>query len=335
MKTIPAPAQKSIRTTAIHDIALGFQKSRILFTACELDIFTIIGNQWVTAAEISEILGADDRSMERLCNALVSLEILRKEGSAFSNTVESLLHLVKGSPDYLTNMIHLASLWEPWSNLTEVVRRGEPVNFETLNEKSEEWIESFIYSSNWKLGQSAAEIVRIVGASAAKKILDLGAGSGAYAIEFARQNPHSQVACFDLPKVIPYTLANVANAGFEGRVTAIAGDFMKDDIGGDYDLIFVSNVVSLFSIWENITLMQKLFDALKRGGRIVINDVIIEDNRSEPLESALWSINMMVNTQSGDAYTETDLWIALKEAWFHDLHRLNTNYNTSLIIGTK
>jgi hypothetical protein len=94
-------------------------------------------------------------------------------------------------------------------------------------------------------------------------------------------------------------------------------------------------VINEFSIWDNVKILQKVFDSMKRDGWVVINEIIIDDDRTAPVHSALYALNMLVNTLEGDSYTETDIWIMLRESWFADIKRLETEFETTLMMGKK
>jgi len=85
---VPEPLMTTVR---------GFQASRILLTAFELDIFNAVG-KGATAAEVAQRIGTNPRATEMLMNALVSLEMLTKELGSFRNTPATLRHFVDGAP---------------------------------------------------------------------------------------------------------------------------------------------------------------------------------------------------------------------------------------------
>ncbi len=335
MYTINTHLKKNKGTNGIQEIAYAFQQSRVLFTACELDVFTVLGNDKLSAEEIAAKINCDAGALEKLLNAVCSIGLMEKDNSLYSNTLESLMNLVKGSPEYLGNLMHVASLWNTWGNLTETVRKGKPPEYHDISDKDKNWVETYIMSGHWKVNQAAVEVAEMIPLAGVSKFLDLGAGSGLYTMEFLKQKPGMKAVCYDLPSVIPHTKKHLELADLQGKVETIAGDFMQGDIGTGYDLVFVSEVIQAYSIWENIKLMQRVFDSLNPGGKVVINETIVSDDRTSPQRAAMLSINMLVNTMNGDAYTETDLWIILKESWFSDIYRMNTNFNTSLVIGTK
>ena len=113
----------------IREFASSFQKSRILLTGFELDIFSSLEETGNTASQIAKMLSLNEHACERLMNALVSLGFLSKEGRSFFNTKEGFTFLSRKSPEYLGGLMHTNHLWNTWSNLTRVVKTGIAAHF--------------------------------------------------------------------------------------------------------------------------------------------------------------------------------------------------------------
>lgn len=320
---------------SLLELAWSFQKSKTLHTACELDIFSILGDYEKTAEEVAKEAGTDVNATARLMNALTALGLLNKEGIYYSNTRVTRQYLVKDSPDYIASMAHYSNLYDRWSKLTESVKKGTSMNYRITDDIEGEKLNDFIAAMHWRATNQAREIVNMIYLSNAKKLLDLGGGSGAYAMEFVRAKPDMDVYIFDLPNVIKLTQNYLYENGFMDKIHLIEGDYFVDNIGSDYDIVFLSSIIHSNSIWENIELAKKIYLALKPGGQIIIHDYIISDDRTKPLFTALFSLNMLINTPSGDVYTETDVWVMLKEAWFKNIKNYPTKFGTNLIIASK
>lgn len=115
----------------------------------------------------------------------------------------------------------------------------------------------------------------------------------------------------------------------------MAGDYLTDDFGTGYDLIFVSAVIHINSPEENDNLIRKCSNALNRGGQLVILDHFMNDERTEPLAGAIFAINMLVGTLHGDTYTETEVRNWMTQADLKNIIRKDTLQGTSLMIGIK
>jgi phage FluMu protein gp41 len=128
----------------INEIALGFQKSRVLLTAYELGLFTELEDKNKTAAEVAKTLKVKTYSLEQLMNALCALGLLRKKKARFSNGPLAMRFLVKGKPDFIAGLMHAAQMWDSWSTLTQAVRRGKSVLTQKLNKRGKSWLTAFI-----------------------------------------------------------------------------------------------------------------------------------------------------------------------------------------------
>jgi SAM-dependent methyltransferase len=319
----------------ILDTAFAFQKSRILFAAFDLNIFTALGSSDKTAEELAAEIETDPKATERLLNALCTLGFLDKTHNFFSNKKFTRDYLDRNSSYFMENIDHIKQLSKNWETLPEAVREGTSVINKMLHERSEDYIENFIKAMNWRAFSQAADIVSMIDFKGVNKFLDLGCGSAAYSLEVARKYPNIQITVFDLPNVIPITQKYIEHAGMLDRIVTLSGDYLKDDIGKGYDLVFISSIFHSNSIWENMELARKVYDALNPGGRIVIQEFLINEDRLSPEFPVIFSLNMLVNTEHGDTCTETDIWIVLKEAWFDTVKREDTEFSTSLIIGKK
>jgi precorrin-6B methylase 2 len=335
MKKKKNPLVSDDSVSAILQIATAYQKSKILLTACELDIFTALSDGPRTAKELAYELGTDERATDRLMSALCAIRLLEKVGGQYMNTTGTNRFLVKGQPEYLGDLMHISHLWDTWGTLTECVRIGTAAEYSDINDKSDEWVESFVESLHRQAVLKAPDVVSMINLHDVKKVLDVGGDSGLYAMEFVKAKPDIQATVFDLPKVIDQCHKHLDREGFTSEINTIPGFFLEDSWGSGYDIVFMSSLIHLFSIWENIKLMKKAFDSLKKGGRLIVEEQLIDDTRTSPTSAAMLAINMLVNTEGGDAYTETDVWIMMREAWLTDIRRVQTEFGTSLMIGYK
>ncbi len=315
-----------------RDLIMSFQKSRIILTAYELDIFSAIGLEGADANIVANRAGTNVKATERLMNALCAIGLLQKGGNKFFNTNFSNKYLVKDSVDYISGLIHMSSLWERWGNLTEVVKSGKAV-IDINIRREKEWTEAFIAAMHDRAKMNALDLVSMIDLSGVSSVLDLGAGSGDYAIAFVRAKEGISVTAFDLPHVISLTKKYVKKENLSDKMLFLEGDYLVDDIGKEYDLIFLSQIIHSNSLTDNQKLIRKCVGALNAGGRIVVQDFIIDESRTEPVQAALFSINMLVGTEAGDTYTENEVSGWLREAGLTKIERKDTNWGTTIIIG--
>jgi predicted O-methyltransferase YrrM len=297
----------------------SFQESRALLTAVELDLFTAVG-LGARAAEVASKLGCDARATEKLLNALVSLGALEKRDGVFANTAETARYLMAGSPDdSRMAMMHTVHLWDRWSTLTECVRRGRAV---ASRGEDSRWTEAFIAAMHRRALSNAEQIAGAVGVEGARRMLDVGGGSGAYSIAFARLNPALRAEVLDLADVVRIAQRHIAEAGLGDRVTTRVGDLRRDELGAGYDLVLLSAICHMLGEEENRDLFARCFRALAAGGRLVVRDFILDEDKTGPRWAALFSLNMLVGTERGASYSGSEYAEWLRGAGFGDVRRL-------------
>jgi SAM-dependent methyltransferase len=329
MKEINSPGE-------FLEMVNAFRISRIILTAYELDIFTLLKDGPLNSQVVARAIGADERATDRLMNALVPIGLLKKSGSFFSNTDFSTRFMIQGQPGYMGGLTHIDHLWRTWSTLTDAVKAGKSVAMQQpIAGRENSWTESFITAMHSRAILQSKEIAAVLDLSQVRTSLDLGGGSGAFTFEFLRENPDIQGTIFDLPNVIDITKKYIAREGFEKSVKTISGDYLKDKFGYDYDLVFVSAVIHINSPEENRLLINKCAEALNPGGQLVILDHIMSEDRTDPAVGAIFAINMLVGTEKGDTYTEKEIKSWMQEVRLKYIRRKDTPQGSSMMIGVK
>ena len=319
----------------IREFAASFQKSRILLSGFELDIFTNIDESGTTNYQIANNLHLDEHACERLLNALVSLGFLVKKNQLFFNTEESFNFLSKKSSNYLGGLMHSNHLWNIWSKLTNVVKTGNSAHSSEINERGEEWLFPFINAMHDRAKKQAPEQLANIDLSDIKSTLDIGGGSGAYSMEFVSKKPGIEATVFDLPNVIPITIKFIEKEGFSDKIKTYTGDYTTNDLPKGFDLVFLSAIIHSNSLETNQDLIKKCFNSLNNNGRIIIQDWIMNNDRTQPISGAIFAINMLVGTEAGDCFTEQEVTEMLNTAGFKNISRIEFKSGLSQVIAQK
>jgi predicted O-methyltransferase YrrM len=183
--------------------------------------------------------------------------------------------------------------------------------------------------------ERAGAVVKAIGTSGIKRMLDLGGGSGAYSIAFARAIPGLKSEILDLGDVVPLAQENIREAGLADRITTRVGDMLRDPLGENYDLILVSAICHMFSPEENRELFQRAYYALAPRGQVVVQDFILEPSKTAPRAAALFSLNMLVGTRAGSSYSEPEYTSWLRNEGFSDVRRVRLPGPSGLMIGVR
>jgi ubiquinone/menaquinone biosynthesis C-methylase UbiE len=319
----------------IRELANSFRESRVLLSAFELKIFTVLDKHMMTSEEVSEKINADLRATDRLLNALCAIGILKKVKGKFYNSDLSSKYLVEGKPEFMGNLYHTNHLWNTWSYLTESVKQGGSFKGNQNKKEQENWVEAFIAAMHYRAVNQGRILSMMIDLSNVKKMLDVGGGSAAFSMEIVKKNPAIKAVVFDLPHVIPLTKKYVSEANLLDKFEFIEGDYLMNSFDKDYDLILLSAIAHSNSYEQNKMLIKKCTDALNKNGMIIISDFIMNDDRTQPSYGALFSINMLVGTSSGDTYTEKEMREWFESAGLSKIERKNTSFGSDLMIAFK
>jgi (2Fe-2S) ferredoxin/predicted O-methyltransferase YrrM len=318
-----------------NDRIRAFQESRVILSALELDLFSALG-EGARAPEAAAKIGSDTRATEMLLNALAALGLVEKSEGVFRNGPVATRFLTSNSPDGARMaLLHIAHLWVTWSTLTDCVRAGTSAGVSGTGERDADWTEAFIAAMHRNASERAGAVVRAVGAEDVRRMLDVGGGSGAYSIAFAQANPALDADILDLPAVGAIARRHIEAAGVADRVRVRAGDLRSDRLGEGYDLVFVSAICHMLSEAENRDLVARAAAALAPGGRIVIQDFILEPDKTAPRSAAMFSLNMLVGTRAGASYSEPEYAAWLAEAGFTAIRRVRLPGPAQLMIATR
>jgi SAM-dependent methyltransferase len=229
----------------------------------------------------------------------------------------------------------VAHLPQRWSTLTGCLRAVAAVAHDEIAGRGQDWPEAFIAAMHRNTSERAPRVVRAVGADNVRRMLDVGGGSGASSIAFARANSALRAEILDLATVEPIARRHIQEAGVADRVKVRAGDLRSDRLGEGYDLVFVSAICHMLSPGENLDLLRRCREALAPGGRIVIQDFILEADKTAPRFPALFALKMLVGTHGGSSYSEPEYAAWLGEAGFREIRHARLPEITGFMIGSR
>jgi (2Fe-2S) ferredoxin/SAM-dependent methyltransferase len=334
LASLKAKDQAGMLPDELAERIRAFQDSRAILSAVELDLFAHVGGG-ATATDVARKAGTDPRATEMLLGAMAALGLLEKRNGRFVNTAISARFLVPGGKDDARAATrHYLSTWDRWSRLTEAVRSGTALAHVELAERDpERWTRPFIAAMHHRAALAAPMLVRSVGTAGVKRMLDVGGGSGVFAIAFAAASPELTAEVFDLPTVLPLTREYVAAAGLEGRVGLRSGDLRTDDFGSGWDVILLSAVCHMLGEEENRDLIRRCAAALAPKGRLVVSDFLLNEEGTGPKSAALFSLNMLVATPRGASYTESAYTGWMREAGLGSIRKVTLPGPADLVIG--
>ena len=301
----------------------GYWSSCALHAGVKLDLFTPLAEQQLSTAELAGRLKCASRGLRILLNALAALELLEKKGESYGATPFSARYLSRTSSDYLGYLIlHHHHLMSTWAYLDEAVAGGAPLAERISHFSDEASRENFEMGMFNLAMQIAPRIVPEIDLSGRRRLLDLGGGPGTYAIHFCRHNPGLSAVVYDLPTTRSFAEETIARFGLAGRISFQAGDFDLEEVPGRFDVAWLSHILHAEGAAGCAQILKKAMAALEPGGLIIIQEFILDDSQDGPLFPALFSLNMLLGTPDGQAYSQGELFAMLVAAGARDVRRL-------------
>jgi ubiquinone/menaquinone biosynthesis C-methylase UbiE len=323
----------------ILQLGMSYYPSRTLVTAIQLGFFSKLGTRKMTAEALAREAGTHPRGTAMLLDALVGIELLKKEGGQYANTPVSDRFLKKDSPEYMGAMFEDDQLWEMWGKLPEVVRTNKPpVRVET-QQKAEEFFPILIRSLHVMNREPARATAKALGAGHALKgahVLDVACGSGVWSIAFAEADRAARLTAHDFPKVLDHTRSYLQRHEVLDRYDFLPGDLKSVDFGkAKYDVALLGNIVHSEGEKSSRELFRRMHAALKPGGKLAIIDMIPNDERTGPPFPLFFALNMLVNTADGSTYTLAEYRSWLLDAGFARVETADIGSHSPLVIGVK
>ena len=287
-----------------------------------LEIFSLIGDDQLRGEEIAQKLGADTRGVKLLLNALTAMGLLVTCEGLYSNTAEAKTFLVKASAEYIGPIImHHHHLVHAWSQLPQAVLTGKPVRKRASFGEAKER-ESFLMGMFNLAMLIAPKLVRQVDLKGRHHLLDLGGGPGTYAIHFCLANPRLRATVYDLPTTRPFASQTIDRFALSDRIDFMPGDYVEEDITGTYDVVWLSQILHGEGPEACKRIIAKAVSALEPGGLILVHDFVLDNSLDGPLFPALFSLNMLINTDEGRSYSEAQITEMLTKGGIKDIRRM-------------
>jgi hypothetical protein len=311
-------------------LSTGFWAFKTLAVASELDLFSrLASGAGITVAELAEALGLHPRPAEMLLTGCAALGLLEKTDGRYRNTLLSEAYLVRGKPYYFGGFVQMADkrLYAGWGKLAEALRTNRPTTWDpTVQSSMFDSEDPTLLATFWEAmhplsTMTARKLGEAVDFGHFRRLLDIGGGSGAYAIELCKQYGALRATVFDLPHVAAIAAGKIAEAGLTDRIETAGGSFF-DYVPADHDLHILSMILHDWDEATNRALLRRSFEALSSGGAVVIRELLVNDEKTGPAPAALMSLNMLIETEGGRNYTPAEYSAWLEDAGFRHIETI-------------
>jgi len=321
----------------VMQIITGGWASSILGAAAQHGIFTALEGNPATAENVAKKTGISLRGAQALLDGLTGLGLLTLSEGRYQNSPDASAFLVKGKPSYFGGLAEVYLQDFPtWQNLPTAAKTGLPSAQNTSEVADNPFWHALvpaIAALSFPVAQLAAERLGIAKAGAVTW-LDVGGGSGVWSAVWLGANKQAIGTQLDWPNVNKIGREFVANFGVADRFQTIDGDFHTTDFGSaKYDFAIYAHIAHMEAPTDNLATFRKFRKALKPGGTLVVNDFVLNDDRTGHPFAMLFASQMLAVTKDGFTYRQSDYRKWLGEAGFKSVDIVPTPTPSTLVFA--
>ena len=336
----------------IWDLWLTGVQQGAIVAADEAGVFTALGERPATIQELATRLDFDFRATGVLVRLLASLGLVVSRNGEFQLTDQARIYLVKESPFYWGNMMRVGvNAWTSQGMIDKLKDKGS--DYRPGPEAAASTPAGSAPAEGWAAGKISIEMARMIAAGmhshslpaavgaarnydlgSVKRILDVGGGSGCFMIAMAQAHPDLKCTIMELTTMCEVAQSYIEAGEVAGQVDTTAVDMFREPWPKGYDAVFFSNVWHDWNFGTCTWLARKAHAILPVGGRIMLHEMLIDDNGSGPATAAGFSMMMLLGTQ-GQQFTFDELKGILETAGFSDVEAKHTAGHHSITTGYK
>ncbi len=322
----------------LEDLATAHWFSEVLFTAVEMDIFSVIGTEGATAGELSAALEIDLLGIGRFLHALSALGLVTSDEERYFNTKLSSDYLLRGKHQYQGDSILWRKYLRPgWDRLKDCLKEGGRVDYKGNDVPAEriERIKKYIRAMDGIAKMKALEIIRFFEPCSMKgEILDVGAGSGAIAAAFLDLFPKTNVTIIDLPDVLDQTRELLSTRRLGSRLRYCPANILEPwpVQKQNFDYIILSNILHAYSEKELSHILLSSANCLGKNAVLMIHDFFLEHC---PGKAALSDLNMFINTFNGKVFSSKAVQVQLLQLGLSCTDLVPLQTDTAILFASK
>jgi len=308
-----------------------------------LDLFTDLAREPADMAELCRRHGLHPRPADVLGTLLLAQGLLACDSSGrLEPTVTAREFLVAGSPfdarAYYAAMVHKPGV----TDFLRVLRTGRPANWPGA-EGEADWhasmrtaafAEAFTAAMDCRGRVLAPALAAAIDCTTAQRLLDVGGGSGVYSIAITERCASLVTTVLEASPVDAIARRTIRAAGLEDRVTVVEADMFSCQWPAGHDLHLFSNVLHDWDEAGCRKLLARTAAALPVDGRVLIHDMLLDDDKAGPLWAAEYSVLLSTVTQ-GRLYSAAEIGGWLADLGFVIVARSPTALGRSLLTASR
>lgn len=331
----------------LEKMMFGFIESQVLYTCHNLGILEYLVNKGpASCKKISEHFDVPSSSLERLLSAAVASGLLKIKQGFYSLKSDYISFFDKNNSVYCGGLFgHYENKTYPlFKFLTNGVQEDKMQWNKIDGSSSDRIYQDMIYSDDasteefletmWQSGyKDSLDLCRQYSLSRYQNLVDLGGASGSFTVAALQSNPELNACLMDLEQVKPYAKQRFSEYSLNQRATFITGDMFNDELPlGD---IYVIGYV--LSDWPDdmcVSLINKCYQSLPKGGLIIILEKHLCEDKSAPYLTAMMNLVMLLEMRGRHrTYSEYIGW--LQQTGFANIETVYSDGGKNMLIGKK
>jgi hypothetical protein len=332
-----------IQPDRLLELGYAFRKAKVVLSAVELELFTILAQGPLDCDALRHRAGIDPRGARDFFDALVALSLLERDAAGrYSNAPEVEYYLDARKPSYIGgDLAHLNErMYQSWNGLTAALKTGKPQNGLANSDYFPALYANQAALNAFVRGMTGGSLLA-ARAIAAKfpwrdyaAVIDVGTAEGCLPVEIARVHDHIRGGGFDLPQVRPHFEDYVQKHGLGERLSFYPGDFLSAPLP-NADVLVMGRVLHNWDLATKKVLLTRAYEALPGGGALIVYERLIDDDRSVNSAGLLASLHMLIMTAGGFDFTAADCIGWMREAGFERARVEPLALGLSMIVATK
>lgn len=318
----------------LMELATGYWKSAVLSAGVELGCFDRLSDGPATAAQLLNDDAASERHLAEVLDALTALGLLEKSGEEYQLAPGADALLNRHEPTCILDALRFnLDLYPLWGRLAESVQAGKPAlppGAHLGDDKAR--TRRFAMGMHSRAMGMAPMLIPALDASNRQTLLDIAAGPGTFSRLLAERHPHLKVTQFELPGVQEVARELTQAHPAADRIAFVSGDYHRDALPKGFDAALLCGAIHQEDEAFAEALFAKVHDALHVGGVFWVVDMMLEENRTGPLFSNLFSINMMLTSPHGRVFKAETLMTLMRGCGFTSVELEQPPYSPYWIV---
>ncbi len=286
----------------LQQMIAGYVLSQSIYVVAKLGVADLVAHDAKTAAQLSELTGADPSSLYRFLRALASVAVLTQDDEGRFGLGPLGRHLRSNIAGSLrAYAIHAnEECYQAWGRAVDVVRTGRPGFDQVYGQSFYDYMaEHADAGRTWnesmaETGRAWAVETGTVAAydwSDSATVVDVGGGHGTLIAAILTHSPHLRGVLFDLPHVVDGARTELARAGLDARCQIVGGSFFERVPPGD--TVVLSRVLFNWGDQDCLTILRHCRAAIGVGGRVLVIEPVAADDNVADLKNLI-DLNVFV-----------------------------------------